>query len=73
MEAKPMITEQHKENFDSALSYGIGGGSALAGYLVDISQEAQAVAIVFGAVVVGIRMVHDMIKLYRFVKKGKDE
>lgn len=71
MESK-LIQDPHKEVIDSAVSYGIGGGSALVATLMNISNEAQALAIVFGCLVVFIRLIHDAVKLYRFIRLGKE-
>lgn len=69
---KKMINEQHKEIIDSAVSYGIGGGGAYLAMLMDASQVAQALALIFGAVVICIRATHDAVKLYRYVRREKE-
>lgn len=67
-----MIQPQHKEFVESAVSYGIGGGGAYLSTLMDASQIAQASALIVGAIVICIRAVHDSVKLYRYIKKGKE-
>lgn len=67
-----MIQEQHKEAAESLVSYGIGGGGAIIASLADMSQVAQALAICVGCIIVCIRAIHDAVKLYRYIKKGKE-
>lgn len=67
-----MIQDPHKEAIESVISYGIGGGGALTAYLMDASQIAQAIAIIIGCIVISIRLIHDAVKLYRFIKKGEE-
>lgn len=50
---------------DSVASYGIGGMSIIVAYLADIAVVAQQLAIIFGCLVVAIRLLHDGLKLYR--------
>lgn len=69
---KKMINEQHKEIAQSAISYTIGGGGAYVATLMDASQVAQALALIVGSVVICIRAIHDGVKLYRYIKKGKE-
>ena len=57
-----------QETLDSAVSYTVGGGGAAIASLVEISNVAQSIAIVLGCIVVAIRLVHDAVRLYRFIK-----
>ncbi len=56
------------EKIDSLASYSIGG-CAIAVSLADISTLAQQIAMILGAVVVVIRVIHDTIGLVRRIKK----
>lgn len=67
-----MIPDPHKEILESAVSYSIGGGSALAASLINISNDAQAIAIICGCFVVFIRLIHDAVKLWRYIRIGKE-
>lgn len=71
VESKRVIQEPHKEAVESLVSYGIGGGGALIATLVDISNAAQAAAIIVGCIIVCIRAVHDSVKLYRYIRDGE--
>ncbi len=54
------------EKIDSVTSYSIGG-CAIALSLADVSTVAQELAMIFGCVVVIIRVIHDGIGLWRRV------
>lgn len=56
------------EKVDSIASYSIGG-CAIALSLADISTVAQQVAMILGAVVVIIRVIHDSVGLVRRIKR----
>ena len=58
-----------QETLDSATSYGVGGLSISMGTLIEISQGAQAIAMILGCFVVAIRLIHDGMNLYRVWKK----
>jgi hypothetical protein len=60
---------QNNQTFDSAVSYAIGGGSAIAATLVDISTIAQSLAIIIGCFVVFVRLIHDSFRLYAYLKE----
>ncbi len=59
------------EKIDSVTSYSIGG-CAIALSLADISTVAQQLAMIFGCIVVIIRVVHDAIGLWHKLK-GHEE
>ncbi len=56
------------DKIDSVTSYSIGG-CAIALSLADISTAAQELAMIFGCIVVIIRVVHDAVGLYRRIMK----
>lgn len=64
------MVDQSHETAQSVTSYAIGGGGAFIATLVDISHTAQALAIIIGCIVVAIRLVHDSVRLYRYIKNG---
>lgn len=64
------MIEQRNELGQSLTSYGIGGGGAFLASLADISDAAQALAIIMGCFIVFIRLVYDFVKLKRFLKGG---
>lgn len=55
------------ELYDSVTSYMFGGGLITAATLVDVAQVAQALAIIIGCYIVGVRAVHDTVRLYRYL------
>lgn len=57
------------ETVESASSYAIGGASIAIGTLTEIANVAQSVAIIIGCAVVLIRLIHDSVRLYRYIKE----
>ncbi|CAB4139837.1 hypothetical protein UFOVP353_52 [uncultured Caudovirales phage] len=62
------IIQQKNEALESVSSYAIGGGGAMMAFLIDLSNLAQAMAIIFGCLVVLVRLVHDSVRLIRFIR-----
>lgn len=60
--------QQHHESIDSAVSYGVGAAGIALSNIDIVAHTAQSVALILGAVVVAVRLVHDLIRLYRFWK-----
>lgn len=52
-------------------SYGTGVAAMTLPSFMEIANYAQALAIILGAVVVAVRLIHDSIKLYRLLKEKK--
>lgn len=63
------MRKMKQETLDSATSYGVGTLGISMGTLLDVSQAAQAIALILGCFVVLIRLVHDGMNLYRAWKK----
>jgi len=61
------------EIVQSVQSYAIGSGGVMLASLVHIADYAQALAIILGCVVVTVRLVHDGLRLIRYIKKGKED
>lgn len=61
----------NQESIDSVMSYGIGGGTATFAFLADATEIVQFTALLLGLVVVVIRVVHDSIRLYKYIRKGE--
>lgn len=57
------------ETADSMTSYAIGGGSVFIASLVEVATYAQSIAIILGCLVVAIRLVHDSVRLIRYLKE----
>ena len=57
----------------SAISYGSGGGLLAFASLADLANAASQVAIILGCLVVAIRLVHDAVALFRFLKKKPND
>jgi hypothetical protein len=51
----------------SIASYGLGGGLITLS-LSDMAAKAQQIAIILGCLVVAVRLIHDVIALYRKIK-----
>ncbi len=62
------VHSMKQESLESATSYGVGGLGISMGALIDVSQGAQAIAMILGCFVVAIRLVHDAMNLYRVWK-----
>lgn len=57
------------EQVQSGLSYLAGGTAIAAGTWLEISNAAQAIALVIGCGVVFLRLIHDSVKLYRLLNE----
>lgn len=66
-----MLIEQKHEMVQSAISYGTGGGLIGLAPLADAASAAQSWALILGCIVVAIRLIHDGIALYRYIKGKK--
>ena len=55
-----------QEIIDSAASYGVGGTALIIANLADLANIAQAITVILACLVVGVRLAHDSIKLYRY-------
>lgn len=60
---------ERNETTESAISYGIGCGTALLGWVCEISDFFTALAVLFGCLIAFVRLVHDGVRLVRFIKK----
>lgn len=57
-----------QETAESIASYSIGGGAAAVVNLADIAETAQQLTIILACLVVVIRLIHDGIRLYRYLR-----
>ena len=62
------MVERQQDVAQAAVSYSIGCATPILCYLADLAETAQALGIIGGCLIVGIRLIHDAIALYRFVK-----
>lgn len=60
--------QQVQEIKQSVLSYGVGGGGALLSSMLNVADYFQAIGIMLGCLVIFVRLVHDVIRLVRYVK-----
>jgi hypothetical protein len=63
------MLEQKQHIVDSAISYGAGGGLFVFASLADIATVAQQLGIILGCLVVAVRLVSDVRKLFSEMKK----
>lgn len=63
--------EPKHDLMNSATSYAIGCASIYFGWICNMADLVQAIALFFGCIIVFIRLVHDAIGLARFIKAGK--
>lgn len=54
------------ETSESLVSYGIGAASIIMAHVTDIAQSAT---IIFGALLVIVRLIHDLIRLARYIAR----
>lgn len=54
---------------DSATSYAAGGGIVVASKLMEVGHAAQAIGLVLGCLIVAVKLAHDIVKFYRYLKK----
>jgi hypothetical protein len=66
--------EQHIQHIlDSGASY-VGGGVLIFGVpLADIADTAQAIGVILGVFVIGVKLVYDLLKLRRDFFKKKEK
>ena len=59
-----------QETSSSLVSYGVGIGSITIAQTID---TAHSLTIIFGCLIVSIRLIHDAVRLYRYLKKKNGE
>ncbi len=57
------------EAVDSAVSYGIGGGLI---YLSHVADYVELATLILGCLIGGIRLIYEMIRLYRYIGKKNE-
>lgn len=57
-----------QETVDSMQSYVIGGTGITLASLADVASAFQSIAIILGAIVVAIRLIHDAVRLLHYLK-----
>lgn len=62
-------TRMRNETTESIISYGLGCGTALLGWICEATTFFQALALLIGVVVISIRAVHDGVRLFRFLRE----
>ena len=60
---------QKQDAIQSAISYSGGGGLIGLGAIL---QDPQSLSLYLGCAVIAVRLIHDLISLYRFIRKPKD-
>lgn len=60
-----------QEAIDSITSYGVGGTAFTIATLADIAGVAQAITVILACIVVAIRLIHDSVRLWRYLKGEK--
>lgn len=69
-----MTTQALPENAQAAMSYAVGGMAVTTSLsLADVATTSQQLAIVFALVVVILRVVHDTVRLIRYLKDRPHE
>ena len=66
------MVEQKTHGVDSIVSYAAGGGLFAFSSFAEIVTYAQQIGIILGCLVVLVRLVHDGMKLYHYIK-NKDK
>lgn len=66
------MIHKSSETAQSAISYGSGFGAMTYAAITDIADYAQALTIVLACGVVAVRLIHDAVRLKRYLK-GKDD
>jgi hypothetical protein len=57
------------ETIESVASYTVGGAGITIASLADLATTAQSITIILACLVVSVRLAHDSVRLWRYLKE----
>lgn len=62
------MIEQKNETTESVVSYSIGCGAAVLGWVCEATDFFTAFAVLLGCIIALIRLIHDGVRLIRYIR-----